>query len=46
MEIRSADITNWNAEVPRDIFVLGQDGVSVQSSLPALFAYKKKTGEQ
>ena len=46
MEIRSADITNWNAEVPRDNFVLGQAGVSVQSSLPALCVYKKETGEQ
>ena len=46
MEIRSAVITNWNAEVPRDNFVLGQAGVSVQSSLPALFAYKEETGEQ
>ena len=46
VEIRSADITNWNAEVPRDNFVLGQAGVSVQSSLPALSAYKEETGEQ
>ena len=46
MEIKSADITNWNEEVPRDNFLLGQAGVSVQSSLPVLFAYKEETGEQ
>ena len=46
MEIKSAHITNWNEEVPRANFLLGQAGVSVQSSLPALFAYKKETGEQ
>ena len=45
-EIRSADITNWNAEVPRDNFVLGQAGVSVQSTLPALCGYKEQTGEK
>ena len=46
MEIKSADITNWNEEVPRDNFVLGQVGVSVQSTLPALCGYKEHTGEK
>ena len=46
VEIRSADITNWNAEVPRDNFVLGHAGVSMQSTLPALCGYKEQTGEK
>ena len=38
--------TNWNAEVPRDNYVLSQDGVNEQCTLPALGSYKDQTGEK